>query len=70
MDITILINQMAGLFLVMFLGYLLYKIKLVDDNFSKGLTKLILNVTMPALLLSAVMGTTDRQPVGNVIIIL
>ncbi len=70
MDINILINQMAGLFLVMFLGYLLFKIKLVDDTFSKGLTSLIINVTMPCLLISSVMETTERQPVSNVLLIL
>lgn len=70
MDINILINQMAGLFIILFLGYLLYKIKLVDDNFSSGLTKLIINVTMPALLLSSVMGTPERQPISNVVLIL
>ncbi len=70
MDITILINQMAGLFLIMFLGYLLFKIKLVDDNFSKGLTRLIINVTMPCLLVSSVMETTERQPVSNVLLVL
>ncbi len=70
MDINILINQMAGLFVIMFLGYLLYKIKIVDDAFSKGLTKLIINVTMPALLLSSVLGTPERQPISNVLLIL
>ena len=70
MDINILINQMAGLFLIMFLGYLLFKIKLVDDNFSKGLTRMIINVTMPCLLVSSVMETTERQPVSNVLLIL
>lgn len=70
MDINILINQMAGLFIIMFLGYLLYKIKLVDNNFSSGLTKLIINVTMPCLLVSSVLGTTERQPVSNVLLIL
>lgn len=70
MDINILINQMAGLFLIMFLGYLLFKIKLVDDNFSKGLTRMIINVTMPCLLVSSVMETTERQPISNVLLIL
>ncbi len=70
MDINVLISQMAGLFIIMFLGYLLFKIKLVDDNFSKGLTRLIINVTMPCLLVSSVMETTERQPVSNVLLIL
>lgn len=70
MDINILINQMAGLFIVMFLGYLLYKIKLVNDDFSNGLTKLIINVTMPCLLVSSVMETSERQPLSNVLLIL
>lgn len=70
MDINILINQLAGLFIIMFLGYFIYKIKLVDEFFSKGLTKLIINVSMPCLLISSVMATSEKQPVSNVILVL
>lgn len=67
MDINILITQMSGLFIIIFLGYLIYKIKLVDDNFVAKLTKLILNITTPAMLLASVMKLTERQDIRTVL---
>ena len=39
----------------MFLGYFLSKVKLVDHDFIKKLTKLLLNVTLPAMIFSSVL---------------
>ena len=54
MDIKILISQMIMLFLIMALGYLIFKAKLVDEKFTKTFSQLILKVTMPATVLSSV----------------
>lgn len=67
MDIQILISRMIVLFLVIFLGYFIYKIKLVDDNFVKKFTKLILDVTLPAMILASVLKLEERQAVSDVI---
>lgn len=55
MDISVLINQMITLFLMMFLGYILYKVHIMTDAFNQQVTKLILNVTTPCLILSSVL---------------
>ena len=66
MDIKILITQMTELFLVLFLGYFIFKVKLVDDNFVKKFTKLILNITMPAMILASVLRLEERQAASDV----
>lgn len=55
MDISVLINQMITLFLMMLLGYILYKIHIMNDTFNQQVTKLILHVTTPCLILSSVL---------------
>lgn len=55
MDIMVILYQMIQLFLIMMIGYVLYKIKILDVDFNKKLTKLLLNVTLPALILNSVM---------------
>lgn len=67
MDVKILLTQMVELFLVIFLGYFIHKIKMVDDNFMKKLTKLILEVTLPAMALASVLKLEERQAVSDVV---
>ncbi len=68
MSIQILISQMSQLFLILLLGYLIYKIKLVDDNFINKFTRLILDVTMPCMVLGSVLKLEERQELSNVLI--
>ncbi|MGN1115636.1 MAG: AEC family transporter [Candidatus Ornithomonoglobus sp.] len=67
MDIKILITQMAELFIIMLLGYLVYRIKLIDDHFVKKFTKLILDVTLPAMILASVLKLEERQSTADVL---
>ncbi len=55
MDISVLLNQMITLFLMMFLGYFLYKVNILNETFNKQITVLILQVTTPCLILSSVL---------------
>lgn len=54
MDIQVVFNQMIQLFLILGLGYFLYKVKILDKEVNKKINTLILNVTTPALILSSV----------------
>ena len=67
MDTNVIISQMIILFLILTLGYFIFKIKLVDDNFTKQFSALVIKVTMPALLLSSVLDITERQPLRDVL---
>ena len=63
MDIMVLLNQMIILFLLMFLGFFLSKTGIMTDHFNKQLTKLILDITTPCLILSSVLdGSSSLTP--------
>lgn len=60
MDIKLVINQMAVLFILIAAGYLLFKIKLLTTDGVKTLTKLVVNFTTPCMILSSVFGDTSH----------
>lgn len=51
MSITVLLMQMIKLFVLMCIGYVLYKIDIIDDHTRAHLTKFVLFVTTPALII-------------------
>ncbi len=72
METGIILHQMIRLFIMIFLGYLLFKVKLMDRDFIKKLTKLLLNVTLPATIFASVLDVgSDRDPaiVGEIFLI-
>lgn len=66
MEIEIILHQMLQLFIIMFLGYVLHKVKLIDHDFIKKLTKLLLNVTLPATIFSSVLQQESERDMGAV----
>lgn len=66
MNIEILANQLIQLFLIICMGYLLYKVKIFNGHVNQKLTKLLLNVSMPAMILSSVLEQTERPPINEV----
>lgn len=60
MDSSILLTQLIELFLMIALGFVLFRIGLMTVEFNQRLTKLVLSVTLPATLLSSVLGQTER----------
>lgn len=60
MDIQVIINSMLELFIMILIGYLLFKLGVFDKNFNQKLTKLILHVTMPALIINSVLEQTVK----------
>ncbi len=70
MDITIILNQLATLFLLIGTGFFLYKTGLLNTEFDKRLTKLLINVTMPLLIISSVLGLEEKAKVSTVLYVL
>ncbi len=68
MDINIIITQMTVLFIILAIGYIVFKLKVVDENFTSKFSALILKVTMPAMILSSVLDLTERQSLYDVIL--
>lgn len=57
MNMTAVINQLAVLFILLAVGYTANKFfKIMSPESDKILTKILLNITMPCLILSSVMG--------------
>ncbi len=61
MEIEIVLHQMVQLFIMMALGYLLYKVRLMDEAFNKKLTKLLLNCTLPAMIMASVFEQSSER---------
>lgn len=57
MHISAVINQMLVLFLIMALGYVANRCKIMNDSSNRFLSKFMMNVTVPAMILSSVMET-------------
>ena len=55
MNIGLILHQMVQLAAMIGFGYLLYKIKLMDEDFNQKLTKLLVNFTLPAMILASVL---------------
>lgn len=72
MNISVIVNQLIQLSLLILLGYLLYKTGLIDRPSNQKLSKLVLQVTMPCMVLDSVLkqtGERDIRTVGFVFLI-
>lgn len=72
MSITVVLLQMIKLFLIMCVGYFLYKVKMLDDHTRVHLTKILLYVTTPALIIHSFIenaGAEKRDMLGELFII-
>ncbi len=56
MDFFATITQMLGLFMMIIVGYVCYKIKLIDLEFNRSLSIFVVNVTCPFMIAGSVMG--------------
>jgi len=66
MDIIVVISQMLELFLILSLGYISVKTKIVDQKFGTQLSRFILNITLPCLMIASVAAMpndTDKKDI-------
>lgn len=68
MDIGIVISQMLELFFILGLGYLAARKKIVSSQFGNELSRLILNITLPCLMLSSVAAMPTDADQSTVIV--
>lgn len=54
MDIVVVISQMLELFMILALGYICVKTKIVNQKFGTQLSGFILNITLPCLIIASV----------------
>ncbi|MFW5998539.1 MAG: AEC family transporter [Bacillota bacterium] len=53
MNFSLVINQILVLFIIIFIGYILKKRNHIDEKLNQGLSRLLVEVTMPALIISS-----------------
>jgi hypothetical protein len=63
MEFDRIINQMAILFLVIVIGYIAAKLKILDDIANQKFSKFVIHVTAPALIITSVSGD---YVIGNI----
>ena len=64
----IVINQMMQLFLLMMIGCLLFKLKVLNKSTVKDLNGFVLNVTMPCMILTSVLGAQRKDlPIKDIL---
>lgn len=66
MDFMSILSQMAMLFLIVIVGYAANKLKLMDGDFNKKLTNLVLTVSNPCLILSSVLNSETVYSLGQI----
>lgn len=59
MDLMVVINVMLKLFLIIGLGYFMMKKKFLNDETVRKLNRIVLYITMPALIFASVCGDND-----------
>lgn len=69
MNMSAVIEQMLVLFFCIVVGFIARKAQILTPELQKGLSKLVLNVTMPAMILSSVTTGEERMPTTQVLLL-
>ncbi len=64
----ILVNQVTIMFLLLMVGYILYKIKVISDHTNQQLTSIVLYVVIPAMILDTYQMDYDKAEATNMLL--
>ncbi len=64
MDITLISHSMIQLFIIMGIGYIIYKAGMLDRDMNRKLTRILLDVTLPAFILASVLQQSGERDIG------
>lgn len=67
MNLQIAVNQILILFTIMSIGFISKKIKLINENTEKSLSSILLNITLPALMLCTINVNYDSETLPNML---
>ncbi|WP_425447999.1 AEC family transporter [Dethiothermospora halolimnae] len=70
MQFTEVLNQAMVLFILLIVGFIIKKLKILTDEFNKGLSNLLINVTLPALIITSMNYKFSKEMFDNSILIL
>lgn len=69
MDIISIAKQVLSLFVIMVIGYIMYKRRVIDDEATVRYTRLVLNISLPAQIITAFVsnqGVVSKKEVASV----
>ncbi len=72
MDFTSILMQMVVLFLLVIVGYVANKIGVMDNDFNRRLTNLVLTFAMPAMILDSVINSENSfslSQIGSIVVV-
>ncbi len=69
MEFNLIINQILTLFSIIFIGYIVRKKGLINDEISKGLSNLLIDIIMPALIITSMMIELNPEIIKNIKVI-
>ena len=64
-DLSVLTTQLIQLFLVMAVGYIAFKMKILNVDVNKRLSTFVLEITMPIMIIDAVLSLDNSQKPGT-----
>ena len=64
-DMSVLITQLIQLILVMAVGYIAFKMKILNHTVCKHLSTFVLEITMPIMIIDAVLSLDNSQKPGT-----
>ncbi len=67
MDIISIAKQVLSLFLIMITGYVMYKKRIIDDEANVRYTRLVLNISLPAQIITAFVSNQGIVPKKEVV---
>jgi predicted permease len=62
-----MVNQIAIIFLIVFVGYIAARLKILDDIASQRFSKFVINLSAPALIISSVIGNNNLGSIKDVL---
>jgi malate permease and related proteins len=63
MNFNLVVEQILVLFLIIFIGYIIRKKGFINEEINKGLSNILLDITLPALILFSITGTEIEKSV-------
>lgn len=70
MESAYIVQQMLILFIIMVIGFIMYKVKIIDDAANVRFTRLVLNISLPAQIITSVVGGQGVISKSEVLIVL
>jgi len=66
MEFQVLLNQIATLFIIIFTGYILNKTNIITDEINRGLTELLMDLILPAMIISSMMMEINENIISDI----